>query len=286
VYDIAKRIERHLERSYAYSERPPSREYPLDAFLFEDRIGYCQQFSGAMALMLRMVGVPARVVSGFSPGSLNRDTREYRVRDLDAHSWVEVYFTGIGWVTFDPTPAGAPADRPGGESNPSRVTGDSAGSISSDSRGAPGGDRPAQPAVDGAGEKGGLPAWAVMAALAMLSLVAAAGVALRRRGRRTPMAVADASLAELRRALPRLGWELTATTTLLQLERRLARAGGPRAARYVSRLRAGRFATGGARPLGAGERRALRRELTAGRGLVSRLRGFLALPPAGPFTRP
>ena len=66
-----------------------------------------------MALMLRMSGIPARVVSGFSPGSFNRDTGEYRVRDLDAHSWVEVYFPDIGWVTFDPTPAAAPADRAG-----------------------------------------------------------------------------------------------------------------------------------------------------------------------------
>ena len=63
--------------------------------------------------MLRMSGIPARVASGFSPGSLNRDTGEYRVRDLDAHSWVEVYFAGIGWVTFDPTPPAAPADRAG-----------------------------------------------------------------------------------------------------------------------------------------------------------------------------
>ena len=59
--------------------------------------------------MLRMAGIPARVAAGFSPGSYNKDTREYRVRDLDAHSWVEVWFTGIGWVPFDPTPARSPA---------------------------------------------------------------------------------------------------------------------------------------------------------------------------------
>src|SRR3954451_5903774 len=62
-----------------------------------------------MALMLRMVGIPARVAAGFAPGSLNRDSGEFRVRDLDAHAWVEVYFNGIGWVTFDPTPPAAPA---------------------------------------------------------------------------------------------------------------------------------------------------------------------------------
>ena len=50
------------------------------------------------------------MVAGFSPGSYNRDTGEYRVRDLDAHSWVEVYFTGIGWVPFDPDAHRAPAE--------------------------------------------------------------------------------------------------------------------------------------------------------------------------------
>ena len=74
------------------------------------QVGYCQQFSGAMALMLRMIGIPARVAAGFAPGSRTRK-RRVRVRDLDAHSWVEVYFNGIGWVPFDPTPAAAPAER-------------------------------------------------------------------------------------------------------------------------------------------------------------------------------
>ena len=110
TYDAVKAMEDYLQRNYRYSERPPSTALPLDAFLFDDRIGYCQQFSGAMALMLRLEGIPARVAAGFSPGSYNRDTGEYRVRDLDAHSWVEVWFNGIGWVPFDPTPAAAPAE--------------------------------------------------------------------------------------------------------------------------------------------------------------------------------
>ena len=68
------------------------------------RRGYCQQFSGVMALMLRMGGVPARVASGFSPGSYNSERKDYVVRDTDAHSWVEAYFPPYGWITFDPTP--------------------------------------------------------------------------------------------------------------------------------------------------------------------------------------
>ena len=109
-YDRVKAIEANLQEDYIYAERVPTRPLPLNGFLFDDRRGYCQQFSGTMALMLRMLGIPARVAAGFSPGSYNRDTREYRVRDLDAHSWVEVYFTGIGWVPFDPTPTASPAE--------------------------------------------------------------------------------------------------------------------------------------------------------------------------------
>jgi protein-glutamine gamma-glutamyltransferase len=285
AYDAARRIERHLERNYTYSERPPSRPYPLESFLFQDRIGYCQQFSGAMALMLRMVGIPARVVSGFSPGSFNRDTHEYRVRDLDAHSWVEVYFSGIGWVTFDPTPAAAPADRPGGQSDSSRSSEDSAANITGDSTGAPGGDRPSRAqAGERDGDRGGRRGWVVGLGLVSLALAAlGSALAVRRRRRPSPAAAAEATLRELQRALPRLGWELGAGTTLLELERRLGRAAGPRAAAYVARLRLGRFGARDVAPPDPGERRALRRELTANRGLRARLRGYLALPPI-PFT--
>src|SRR5919204_3963493 len=109
AYAAVLAVDRYLQRHYAYGEHPPRHDFPLEAFLFRDRFGYCQQFSGAMALMLRMVGIPARAAAGFTPGTLNRYSHEWRVRDLDAHSWVEVYFNGIGWVRFDPTPSSAPA---------------------------------------------------------------------------------------------------------------------------------------------------------------------------------
>ncbi|MEA2148669.1 MAG: protein-glutamine gamma-glutamyltransferase, partial [Solirubrobacteraceae bacterium] len=102
-------IERYLTRGFAYSETPPPSRTPLADFLLRDKVGYCQQFSGAMALLLRMGGVPARVSAGFAPGALDDKTQEYIVRDLDAHSWVEVYFPKIGWVTRDPTPSASPA---------------------------------------------------------------------------------------------------------------------------------------------------------------------------------
>src|SRR6202007_2213208 len=75
--------------------------------------GYCQQFAGAAALLLRLAGVPARVVAGFATGRRVGPDR-YVVRDLDAHDWIEVYFQGYGWVPFNPTPSADPALIAGG----------------------------------------------------------------------------------------------------------------------------------------------------------------------------
>ena len=88
--------------------RRRARPSTLDGFLFDAKVGFCQQYSGAMALLLRMGGVPARVAAGFTTGALDRTENEYVVRDLDAHSWVEVWFPSFGWVTRDPTPSAAP----------------------------------------------------------------------------------------------------------------------------------------------------------------------------------
>ena len=283
VYDAVDRVQDHLRTRYTYSEGPPNKAYPLEAFLFEDKIGYCQQFSGAMALMLRMSGIPARVVSGFAPGELNSDTGEFRVRDLDAHSWVEVYFNDIGWVTFDPTPRAAPADRAGQGPEAERLDIPTGGETRLGDGAGPIPDRGGAPAAAVGGttrDDGGPPALPVV--LALLTCAAAALLLRRRARRRSGPAPADAGLRELERALPRLGWSLGPGTTLLELERRLARGAGPESAGYVARLREGRFSARGARPPGRAERAALRRELTSTGGLRARLRGFLALPPGGP----
>ena len=286
AYDVADRIEAHLRTNYTYSERPPSREYPLESFLFEDKIGYCQQFSGAMALMLRMTGIPARVVSGFSPGSYDSDSREFRVRDLDAHSWVEVYFSGLGWVTFDPTPQAAPADRAGQGPEAKRLDIPTGGETRSSPGASPLSDPAGDPdaaSPDGAGsEQDGLPAPALLLAVVLL---VGGGIFVARRRRHDPALAEGAELRELERALPRLGWSLAPGMTLLELERRMRRLAGPAAARYVALLREGRFSPRAISPPGRAERRALRRELTAAGGLRGRLRGFLALRPGGPRAR-
>lgn len=91
---------------FTYDERPPLTPGtpPLVAFVAGHRRGYCQHFAGAMALMLRYLGIPARVAAGFTSGSFDQDAGEFTVSDTNAHAWVEVWFEGYGWLPFDPTP--------------------------------------------------------------------------------------------------------------------------------------------------------------------------------------
>jgi protein-glutamine gamma-glutamyltransferase len=91
---------------FAYDERPPvSRTVPpLVSFVIDHRRGYCQHYAGAMALMLRSLGIPARVAAGFTSGSYSKESKRWTVTDHDAHAWVEVWFEDWGWLPFDPTP--------------------------------------------------------------------------------------------------------------------------------------------------------------------------------------
>jgi transglutaminase-like putative cysteine protease len=92
---------------FSYDETPrvaPPGTPPLVFFLTQSKEGYCQQFAGAMALMLRYLGIPARVGAGFTSGTFDRDRRVWNVNDRNAHTWVEVWFDGFGWLPFDPTP--------------------------------------------------------------------------------------------------------------------------------------------------------------------------------------
>ena len=91
---------------FRYTNHPAIDSYaPLVGFVANTRAGYCQHFAGAMALMLRYLGIPARVAVGFSSGSYDVKRHRWVVSDHDAHAWVEVWFRGYGWLPFDPTPA-------------------------------------------------------------------------------------------------------------------------------------------------------------------------------------
>jgi len=110
-YDKAMAIENHLRGRYSYTLNLTGKpgDDPLAHFLFETRAGHCEYFASAMTVMMRTLGIPSREVNGFLPGEYNDLGGDYIVRASDAHSWVEVYFPGEGWVTFDPTPAVAPS---------------------------------------------------------------------------------------------------------------------------------------------------------------------------------
>jgi len=109
-YDKAAAIELYLRTKFGYTLQLP-RTVPRDpvaSFLFERKQGHCEYFASSMAIMLRTLGIPSRVVNGFRTGEFNDITSQYLVRASNAHSWVEAYFPGYGWISFDPTPA-APA---------------------------------------------------------------------------------------------------------------------------------------------------------------------------------
>jgi transglutaminase-like putative cysteine protease len=104
-YDKAVAVRDYLQENKTYSldvERPSGDI--ADRFLFEMESGYCTYYATTMVVMLRSQGVPARFVTGYTPGEQVGDDR-YVVRGLDSHAWVEVYFADVGWVRFDPTPA-------------------------------------------------------------------------------------------------------------------------------------------------------------------------------------
>jgi transglutaminase-like putative cysteine protease len=108
-FDKTIALENYLRSHYAYSLNLTGKpgDDPLAHFLFETRSGHCEYFASAMAIMLRTLDIPSREVNGFLPGEYNDLGEDYIVRASDAHSWVEVYFPGTGWMTFDPTPPGA-----------------------------------------------------------------------------------------------------------------------------------------------------------------------------------
>jgi hypothetical protein len=128
-YAAVNRIESHLRRRYIYNEQPPYPTSlpdgagaplgrpPLADFLLVSREGFCQHFAGAMAVMLRSLGIPSRVAVGYGTGRFDTDRSAWVVLDRDAHSWVEVWFPGRGWLPFDPTP-GRSAPNPASVSSP------------------------------------------------------------------------------------------------------------------------------------------------------------------------
>jgi transglutaminase-like putative cysteine protease len=278
-YDFVRRVQQYLAHGYKYSQTPPSSRYPLQTFLFVHKLGYCQHFAGAMALLLRLGGVPARVAVGFTDGLFNRATGRWDISDLGAHAWVEVWFPGYGWVRFDPTPGADPAF--------------------SQNAGPPilGRQTINKTAVDvhrheinretqflkthrtGGGTAAGPAASVSAVVFGPIIAVALLLLLLLTRVRRSQDPV-----SELTRAYARTGRPLEVRDTLSGLEVRLA--GSPDAAAYVRSLRLARFGPGSIEgregmplPFSLRGRRALRRALGRGLGPIGRVRAWWALPP-------
>jgi protein-glutamine gamma-glutamyltransferase len=108
VYEKAKALERYLTTNFGYTLELPNEPHadPIAHFLFERKRGHCEYFASAMAVMLREVGIPSRIITGFRGGEFNDLTGSYIIRGRDAHAWVEAYIPNRGWLAFDPTPAG------------------------------------------------------------------------------------------------------------------------------------------------------------------------------------
>ena len=203
-WDVVERVQSYLVDGHRFrytTDVPPPGELPLVDFLLRTHAGYCQHFAGAAALLLRMAGVPSRMVTGFATGV--RTERGFVVRDVDAHAWIEVYFEGFGWVPFNPTPPSADA-AVARELDPLAAT-----------------RKPGGP--------GGSLAIAVAVAIAAAAL---AGRALRRRP------TLEQALARL---AARSGMPIRPSTTLDELRHALARIVGPHTSALAAEAERARF---------------------------------------------
>ena len=203
------------------------------------------------------------------------------MRDLDAHSWVEVWFGGIGWVTFDPTPSSSPASSQLDDQGVGALVGGRTprGLGQSQAPAAPGAATGFTPA---AATHGGSGLWVAGVVLAGLGLLVLVGLWLRTwlLHRRAGGDAAEMALEELRTAVVRIGMAVAPGTTLAALERRLRTSAGPDAMNYVTRLREYRYGPEGATLPSRRDRRALRRALARSAGPLGRIKAIRALPPA------
>jgi transglutaminase-like putative cysteine protease len=288
---------------FVYDEQPPHRPGtpPLVSFVTSTKRGYCQHFAGAMALMLRQLGIPARVAAGFTSGRFDRDENRWVVADRNAHTWVEAWFRGYGWLPFDPTPgrgqlgatytAASLSFDVGGAQD---AIGGAGQAVSQLFREAQGPDRPrgadpggARPDLGG-GRRAGRAGIGIVTLLLGVGLLAAVLLALLKIGRRgtrfltrDPRGIAGAVRRDLVGFMADQGVPVPESATPSELGRTLEHQFGVDSARLVEALTLARFGP----PTAADEAaRRARRELQRVRKLLRarltvprRTRGLLSL---------
>ena len=283
---------------FTYDETPPPTGGlpPLAHFVSEGKRGYCQHFAGAMALMLRFLGIPARVAGGFTSGK--REGNTWIVTDHNAHAWVEVWFPGYGWLAFDPTPGRGALAANYSASSTGFNAGDAAGAFAGPAGSQAGGgatelgrllelkERLAERQRGVAAADDGRPAGLWLLLLAGLATGGAIGAAklVRRRLRyltRDPRRLAGAARRELADFLAdqRVAVPPSATPDeLWQLVRAEFGADGGRFAAALAEARFGPPETSAAAATRARqELRTLLRVIRRGLGRPARLRGLVAL---------
>jgi protein-glutamine gamma-glutamyltransferase len=217
-WEVIARVHHYLldgDRFRYTTNLPPAGPFPLVDFLLRDRVGDCQHFASAAALLLRLAGVPSRVVVGFATGVPQPGGR-YTVRDVDAHAWIEVYFQGYGWVAFNPTPPAAQATIPR-QLDPLAPAATSGG----------------QDAHGGPERLGWLTVGAILTALATAGILGA-----RRSTRRGPVPLGSLLEGLVRRT----GGQVQPSSTLAELGSQLARLVGPQTAALAAQTERARFA--------------------------------------------
>ena len=274
---------------FTYDESPPrGNGPPLVSFVTQTKAGYCQQFAGSMAAMLRMLGIPTRVAVGFTSGTLEDGT--WVVTNQDGHAWVEVWFAGIGWVPFDPTPGrgtlgGEYSFASGSEDAVARLRRGELGESTAPALPPRVPDAGDLPEATGASSSRQAPSLVAVGLILTALWIVLLGVvkALIRRARyvsRDPRRLATASRRELEDFLRDQGVDVPPNATLVALQRAIhdeLGLDGRAFAAVVARARFGppTLGRGGASPRREVRRliRAARRELT----LWARFRGFVSL---------
>jgi transglutaminase-like putative cysteine protease len=243
-YDRAQAITDWLRANITYSqeiEAPPPDVDPIDYLLFTSKRGYCNYYASAEVIMLRSLGIPARLAAGFAQGKFDPQTGVYHVLQNDAHAWPEVFFAEYGWVEFEPTASQPPLERPERRSDAGATNENE--SPDADERTAPVDPNRERPERDEAAGQASSPAERFLAvlrsygltALAVLGVAAVAAAAagalllragligwenfgrlgrwvLRTRGQPIPTAIAAAYM-QLERAARWLGLSLSAALT-------------------------------------------------------------------------